>query len=83
MCATSGYRAQAVRVAAILLVDPMFTLSHNTLRKIAAEYKVPALEPHSTDPEKYRSLLHLGDLGEFDWDGWLKLLMGEADQGTP
>jgi hypothetical protein len=55
--AQQGYRAQYARVAAILLVDPVLTLPHGTLRKLAVAYRVPALVPHSVDPEDYRDLI--------------------------
>ena len=55
--ADQGYRAEAARVAAILKIDPMFTLDHATLDAIAAEYSVPAIVPFSTDPEDYRRLV--------------------------
>jgi hypothetical protein len=51
---TKGYRAAAVKVAAILLLDPILTLDHHTLRAVAARYKVPAIVPHSTNPADYR-----------------------------
>jgi hypothetical protein len=54
--AAQGYRAEAARVAAVLLVNEMFTLRHDTLRKIAEIYSVPALVPHSLDPDDYREL---------------------------
>jgi hypothetical protein len=57
--ATQGYRAAAVRIAAILLIDPAFTLSHPQLRQIAEQYRVPALVPHSIKPEDYRNYLKL------------------------
>jgi len=41
-----GYRAQGARVAAVLLIDPMFSLGHAELRAIARQYRVPALVPH-------------------------------------
>ena len=52
--AEQGYRARYARVAAILLVDPALTVDHGTLRRVAAAYRVPALVPHSMDPEDYR-----------------------------
>lgn len=54
--ATQGYRAAYARVAVILLVDEALTEPHSVLRKLAAAYKVPAVVPHSTDPEDYREL---------------------------
>jgi hypothetical protein len=52
--AEQGYRARYARVAAVLLVDPALTIDHGTLRRLAGAYHVPALVPHSTDPENYR-----------------------------
>jgi hypothetical protein len=54
--ATQGYRAAFARVAVILLIDEALTEPHATLRKLAAAYKVPAVVPHSADPEDYREL---------------------------
>jgi hypothetical protein len=54
--ATNGYRAAFARVAAILLIDEALTEPHATLRKLATAYKVPAVVPHSADPEDYREL---------------------------
>lgn len=48
--ATQGYRAQAARVAAVLLVDEMLTLPHGALRKVAERYQVPALVPTPRTP---------------------------------
>jgi hypothetical protein len=57
--ATQGFRAAGARVAAILLIDPVFSLSHSQLKQIAETYQVPALVPHSLDPEDYRDRLEL------------------------
>ena len=54
--ATQGYRAAFARVAVILLLDEALTEPHPVLRKLAAAYKVPAVIPHSADPEDYREL---------------------------
>jgi hypothetical protein len=54
--ATNGYRAAFARVAVILLIDEALTEPHAVLRKLAAAYKVPAVVPHSADPEAYREL---------------------------
>ena len=54
--ATQGYRAAVARVAVILLIDEALTEPHATLRKLAAAYRVPAVIPHSADPEQYREL---------------------------
>jgi hypothetical protein len=57
--ASNGYRAAHARVAAILLADGALTEPHDLLRDLAAAYRVPALVPHSTDPEDYRELVGL------------------------
>jgi hypothetical protein len=56
--ATQGYRAAVARVAVIFLLDEALPEAedHETLRKLAAAYKVPAVVPHSSDPEAYREL---------------------------
>lgn len=55
--ATEGYRASHARIAAILKIDPAYTISHSRLEEIAALYHCPALDPHSIIPEEYRSRL--------------------------
>jgi len=72
--ATQGYRAEAARVAAILLVDEMFTLHHATLEKVAAQYEVPPLVPHSVVAEEYRSELQRSGLSPADWEQLKRLL---------
>jgi hypothetical protein len=52
--ATQGYRAAFARVAAILLIDEVFSLGSAQLRHIAETYRVPAIVPHSIIPEDYR-----------------------------
>ena len=74
--AAEGYRAQAARVAAILLIDEMFTLPHGTLKKLAESYRVPAFVPHSTEPEDYRAAIHQPGFRTADWDQ-LKKFLGE------
>jgi hypothetical protein len=75
--ADQGYRAQWARVAAILLIDEMFTRSHAELREIAAAYRVPAVVPHSTTPEDYRDLITPGrGLGD-EAERYLRDLGGE------
>lgn len=69
--AEQGYRAQAARIAAILLIDAALTLPHTVLAEVASAYQVPLLRPHSLDPEDFRSLIlghgvSLGDEAE-DW----------------
>jgi hypothetical protein len=76
--ATSGYRAEAARVAAILVVDEIFTLPHSELARIAKAYGVPALVPHSVDPEVYLPALQSGGLSEVDWDAELRRLSGKS-----
>jgi hypothetical protein len=65
--ATQGYRAAAARVAAILLIDEAFTLRHKILKAIAEKYQVPALVPHSTDPEEYRRVVSERGPADCDW----------------
>lgn len=60
--ATQGYRAAQARVAVILLIDEALTESHGLLRDLAAAYRVPAVVPHSVDPEDYRELAGLPTL---------------------
>jgi hypothetical protein len=72
--ATQGYRSEIGRVAAVLLIDEMFTLEHAVLAKIADRYKVPALVPHSTRPEDYRSDIHQPGFGAADWEQLKRLL---------
>jgi hypothetical protein len=52
--ATQGYRAPYARVAAILLIDEGLTEPHTVLRRLAVAYRIPAVVPHSADPEAYR-----------------------------
>jgi hypothetical protein len=81
--ATQGFRAAGARVAAILLIDPVFSLSRSQLKQIAEIYQVPALVPHSLDPEDYRDRLELQPsqlslADEIDRD--LKELFEEGDE---
>jgi hypothetical protein len=55
--ATQGYRARYARVAGILAIDEVFSLTHAHLNQIAELYQVPLLTPHSTDPEDYREAI--------------------------
>jgi hypothetical protein len=55
--ATQGYRAAYARVAVILLIDEALTEPWKLLRKLAAAYQVPAVVPHSANPEDYRELI--------------------------
>ena len=61
------YRAKTVKVAVILLIDPSLTVDHATLRRVAEEYRVPALRPHSVNPEAYREQIMAAEAEE-----WLK-----------
>jgi hypothetical protein len=54
--AEQGYRAAYARVAVILLIDEALTEPWPVLREIAVAYRVPAVVPHSADPEQYRDL---------------------------
>jgi hypothetical protein len=75
--ATQGYRAAYARVAAILLVDESLTEPHALLRQLAAAYRVPALVPHSADPEDYRDLIGLPTLAA-EAEAWLRSIGGES-----
>lgn len=77
--ATQGYRAAYARVAAILLIDSVFTLSHSHLKLIADLYQVPALVPHSLDPEEYRDHLSLETPVADEMEEFLKGITGEGD----
>jgi hypothetical protein len=79
--ATQGYRAKAARIAAILLIDPVFTLSHSRLKQIAGIYGVPALVPHSLNPEDYRDRLRLETPIGDEAEDFLKGLFDEGDDG--
>jgi hypothetical protein len=69
--ASQGYRAAYARVAAILLIDEALTESHGLLRELAAAYRVPALVPHSADPEDYREAAGLPTLAT-EAEAWLR-----------
>ena len=76
--ATQGYRAAYARIAAILLIDQHLTLPHAVLEEIASAYQIPALVPHSADPEHYRGRLREGrSVGE-EAEDWLRGLGGAA-----
>jgi hypothetical protein len=55
--ATQGYRARYARVAGILAIDEVFSLSRAHLNQIAEMYEVPLITPHSTNPEDYREAI--------------------------
>lgn len=78
--ATQGYRAAYARVAAILLIDQAFTLSHPQLRRIAETYQVPALVPHSLDPEDYREHLRPETKVADEAERWLKELQEGGEE---
>ncbi len=78
--ADQGYRAQYACVAAILLIDPMFTLPYDMLRRLAEAYNVPALVPHSTDPEDYRERLGRQPLAELMGEEAERYLRDQGDQ---
>lgn len=52
--ATQGFRARFARVAAILAIDEVFSLTHAHLAQIAELYQVPLIKPFSVNPEDYR-----------------------------
>jgi hypothetical protein len=55
--ATQGYRARFARVAGILAIDEVFSLTHAHLAQIAELYQVPLIKPFSIDPEDYREAI--------------------------
>jgi hypothetical protein len=69
--ATQGYRAAYARLAAVLLVDEALTEMHTVLRDLADAYRVPAVIPHSADPEDYRELAGLPTLAA-EAEAWLR-----------
>jgi len=75
--ATQGYRAAYARVAVILLVDEALTEPHSVLRDLADAYRVPAVIPHSADPEDYRELAGLPTLAA-EAEAWLRQAGGSA-----
>jgi len=77
--ATQGYRAEYARIAAILLIEPVFTLPHSWLEFIAETYEVPALVPHSVNPEDYRAKLARGKSIGDEADEWLRKLQEGDD----
>lgn len=75
--ASQGYRAAYARVAVILLVDEALTEPHKTLRRIAEAYRVPAVIPHSVDPEDYRELAGLSTVAG-EAEAWLRQVGGAS-----
>lgn len=55
--ASQGFRARYARVAAILDIDDVFSLSSAHLQQIAELYQVPLIKPHSKDPANYREAI--------------------------
>jgi hypothetical protein len=78
--ATQGFRAAYARVAAILLIDEVFSLSAGQLRHIAETYRVPAIKPHSTNPEDYRDDLTPATPVADEADEWLRNLEQGGDE---
>lgn len=84
--ATQGYRARYARVAGILAIDEVFSLTHAHLRQIAELYQVPLIKPFSVNPEDYR--LAIGDMPAVtdpssvgdDLEQWLKDLTDNEDK---
>lgn len=73
-----GYaRSQYARVAAVLLIDRSLTIDHGTLRRLADAYRVPALVPHSTDPDDFRDRLTLTTTLADEAEAWLRGLQEE------
>jgi hypothetical protein len=75
--ATQGYRAAYARLAVLLLVDEALTEPHNVLRDLADAYRVPAVIPHSADPEDYRELAGLPTLAA-EAEAWLRQAGGAS-----
>lgn len=75
--ASQGYRAAYARLAVVLLVDEALTEPHPVLRDLAAAYRVPAVIPHSTDPEDYREIAGLPTVGG-EAEAWLRQIGGSA-----
>ena len=73
--ATQGYRAAYARVAVILLIDEVLTEPHSVLRKLAAAYSIPAVVPHSADPEDYREIAGTPSLAA-ETEEWLRGIGG-------
>jgi hypothetical protein len=68
-----GYaRGQYARVVAVLLIDRSLTIDHGTLRKVAEAYRVPALVPHSTDPDKFRDRITVTTALADEAEAWLR-----------
>ncbi len=55
--ATQGYRARFARVAGIIAIDEVFSLTHAHLNQIAELYQVPLLTDMSSNPEDYREAI--------------------------
>lgn len=84
--ATQGYRARYARVAAILEIDEVFSLTHAHLRQIAELYQVPLIKPHSVNPEDYRQAISQmpaitdpSSIGD-DIEEWLKSEENKKDE---
>lgn len=81
--ATQGFRARYARVAGILAIDEVFSLTHAHLAQIAEIYQVPLIKPFSVNPEDYReaigqmpAITDPSSIGD-DLEQWLK---GETDK---
>jgi hypothetical protein len=55
--ATQGYRARYARVAGLIAIGEVFSLSHAHLLQIAELYQVPLLDDISANPEDYRKAI--------------------------
>jgi hypothetical protein len=76
--ASQGYRAAYARLAVVLLVDDALTEPHRLLRQLADAYKVPAVVPHSADPEDYRELAGLPTIAT-EAEEWLRQVGGQQE----
>jgi len=75
--ASQGYRAAYARLAVVLLVDDALTEPHGVLRDLADAYRVPAVIPHSADPEDYREVAGLPTVGS-EAEAWLRQIGGSS-----
>lgn len=72
-------RAEYCEVSAILLINDRLATDHGTLRRLAADYGVPALIPHSTDPDDYEDKILTTTPVADAFEAWLK---GETEGGS-
>ena len=74
---SDGYaRGQYARVVAILKIDKSLTIDHPTLEAVAEAYRVPALVPHSIDPDEYRDRITVTSTIADEAEAFLRKLQG-------